>query len=127
MIYLLIAAASFGVYTVGQGPKNCNCTMSQNALIVDSGTFYVKEYTPKKCATHLYVFVNVSPDSAQYQLYRPYTITLYSSRVGKINEQTIIGSPRATIDERIVLRKQEKLWIEVKSKGKFSVSIVPIR
>jgi hypothetical protein len=127
MIYLIVVAASFGVYVAGQGPKTCNCTTSQNTLMVDQGTLYVKEFTPKKCSAHLYVFVNVAPDSAEFQLTRPYTVTLHSSRIGKISEQTVIGAPRVTIDERIVLRKKEKLWIEVQSKGKFLVSVVPIR
>jgi hypothetical protein len=126
MIYLIIVAASFGVYSVQQRPKTCNCTISQNAFMVEQGTIYLKEFTSTKCITHLHMFINVSPDSATI-FDQSFTVTLMSSRKGKIHQQTAIGAPRVIIDENITLRKKENLWIEIKSKGKFSVSIVPIR
>jgi hypothetical protein len=127
MIYLLIIAASYGVYELQNGPKACNCATNQNALVEDKAVLYLKQENGKKCQLNLNFYVQINHEDDDAFLVQSDTVSLYSSIRGKISQQTVVGSRRIHLQENIVLKKKETLWVEVRSKGKYLVSLTSIR
>jgi len=127
MIYLLIIAASYGVYEIQDGPKVCNCSNSQDMKIVaEKAIIHLKSETSKKCLANVNFHLKITHEDIGKSLEEYDTITLISSLKGKISEQIVSRTSRVQIHESLILKRKEALWIEVKSKGDL-VSVTPIR
>lgn len=122
MEYVIAILACFGAYVIQEGPKKCSCETHQNVLATDSVALIVKQ-TQRKCAANIRLEVKINPEDDTDIFTKSYTVRLVSSR-GLIQEQVVTGSPRIKIYENhLILKRKDKLWVEVVSTGKYSVSL----
>lgn len=122
MIYALVIIASFAVYSVKEGPKHCEYATNQNAMVTDNVKLIVAE-NGKKCFTTLHLEVKITPEDNADFLTTSYTVKLVSEKRGVLQQQIVTGSPRVRFHEQMVVKKKDKIWVEISSTGKYLVSL----
>ena len=123
---LVLIAASFIVYATGATEaKFCNCNVSQNIMITNQDSIYIKEVSKSKCVADIDLVLKITPEDQSDFLTKEYKIALVSSTRGILFQQTSVGSPQIQIKEKLVSKRKEKIWIQVSSTGKYLLSISP--
>lgn len=110
--------------------KACSCTLNQNSIVTDTSRFQVKGISSKKCMLEFNLLVGIEPENDSDFLNKTYEVTLYSTTRGKLSEHSLkgftgslVGSHQLTMHERIVTKKREEIWLEVRSSGKYLVTM----
>lgn len=106
--------------------EGCNCTLNQNSLVTNEDQFQIKGISSTKCRFNGDIWFGIEPDAFGDFLNTQYTVTIYSTSRGVIDEfvikgftGTLIGGQRLIVHENLVLKRKEELWVKVKGKGTF--------
>jgi len=108
-----LAAILLGAHLL-QDPEPCKCnSIEQNVIMTGSTTIHLVDYTRKKCGFALDTRLTITPEGSN--TFDEITVSVYKSDRELVSKQVVTGTSFVRIQENFVLKKREKVWIEITS------------